>query len=268
MTATMLTADDLAAMSPERQQVLVHIARSGDAGVRVSDLARQLNRERNGVNRLVLKLHDDDAVLRRVGRGRYVVDRDAIEGDVNRITEQLAARVVRELDGNEAEDAALAGNARYLPAYDVVSHAGLERGGGKAGGEAVTLYDASSGDGAPIGTYVVDAREIEGLPDGEGFVSQNTGLSMLPEFQPGDWIVCQRYTGGWAELSDGHYQIRIDGVIFFKLLQRLPGRRIAIKSTNPEFDDHIIELDELADDESADVYPVSRVWGKFQRYWT
>jgi phage repressor protein C with HTH and peptisase S24 domain len=242
-------------LSPTRLAALRIVAEAGPDGVSVGRIHRSpefAEASSDSLRAILSRLARKDQAVQRVSQGLYAV------------TEKGRA-LLREHDPSAADPGAAdpgagagveAAHVRVLVEYDLVANAGGDNG---------RTYDAA--DTTAVGHYVLDGRELEGIADGEAFVVRVYGRSMVPDFQPGDRVVCRRYTGGWDELSDGHYLIRVDGVAFVKSLQRLPGRRIRIVSANADaFPPYEIDLAAVVDD-ALDIEPLAVVFGHFKHYW-
>jgi hypothetical protein len=238
----------LTSLTEERRAVLRAVVRRGGEGATLPQIGGdpEVRSSPASVRQLVLSLLDD-GLVERTARGVYRATPKGVEAS------GLAGAAPSAGDGSTgAVPALLPPTVRTLPEYDVAANAGETH-----------LFVGSA---AEVGRYVVDAREIEGLPEGEGFVVSVYGTSMEPDFRPGELVICRRYRGGFGELVDGIYLLRVDGVAYIKALQRLPGRRVrVVSSSRDDFPPYEIDLN--APDDALDVEPLAVVWGKFRRYW-
>lgn len=221
------------ALSPERAHVLDMLVRAGPRGLRLQEVYQaegaETKTDRDALKQIVTRLRHENGLVDRIGHGVY----RAVEG---------AAALV----GGDVPE-----GARPLPILDVRAN--------MAGRDLVL----DPGDESVTGRYFVDLTEIEGLPQGEGFVTNPAGDSMYPLFMPGAPVVFRRLSLGLGDLVDAYYLFRLDGVIMFKGLQRLPRRHLRIFSINEVYRD--VELD--LDDESVDFEVLAVVWGNFRRYY-
>lgn len=234
--------------------MLQQIAAAGSSGVSLQHLytaeGAEEKAERDAIKQLVTRLRNEDHLVERVGRGVY------------RAT-PAAEKVVRELAPDERPPGG--DGARVLPEFNLTANAGPVDGAVLPDGP-LRVIDLTEDSDTVTGRYFIDPREIEGIPEGEGFVVPVYGRSMVPDFQPGDRVVCRRYKGGWDGLVDGHYLIRIGGVGYIKALSRRPRRKVGVVSTNQaEFPPY--ELDLNAPEDADDVEVLAVVYGHFKRYW-
>lgn len=260
-------ASAITSITLERRAVLDAIAEREDAGAGYDHIVRALLArtgkapDKTNLRQLVHKLRHQDKLIEKAAHGHYVAP-----ADVRRALAALPAGSTVTYEhggpapGGTAETPASYGDgspwtARSLPVLDLRANAAETNG---------NHYLVSEKE---IGRYIVDPTEIAGLADGEGFVTTVYGTSMEGDFRPGDRVICKRYRGGWAELVDGHYLLRMDDVCLIKTLQRLPGRRLRIVSSNAaEFPPIEVDLRGLPDD-AMDLEAVAVVYAKFKRYW-
>jgi hypothetical protein len=243
-------------LTPDRAELLEQIARAGPDGVSLAQLrvwdarvhpAEEV-RSPEAMRQLVGRLEKEDGLVVKVPGAKGVYRALVAFADLG----ERSGVVVRA----SAPDG-VPTRARELPEYDVTAN---------AGGYEGRVYDLTENSDSVVGRYFVDPREVASIPDGEAFVVRVFGTSMVPDFHPGDRVVCRRYNDGWAGLTDGHYLIRIGSVAYVKTLQRLPRRRFRVISTNeagfPPFE---IDLNDGGD--SSDVEALAIVFGHFKRYW-
>ncbi len=245
------------ALSPDRAEVLQQIIRGGPDGVSLAQLRAWDARTRpagevrsaEAMRQLVGRLEKEDRLVGKVENAKGVYR--SLVSDPDPVQESSLSRVVRESLPDFPTE------ARALPEFDLTAN---------AGGYEGRVYDLTENSDSVVGQYFVDPRDVAAIPEGEAFVVRIFGTSMVPDFHPGDRVVCRRYSDGWSSLVDGHYLIRIGGVAYVKTLQRLPRRKFRVVSTNeggfPPF-----EIDLMVDPDSLDVEPLGIVFGHFKRYW-
>lgn len=112
------------------------------------------------------------------------------------------------------------------------------------------------------GNYMLDPAEVQSDPEEiDRFVVEISGDSMEPEFRSGDRLIVEPTDRDARIKADGVYLFRLEDTIQIKRLQRLPGGRLRVISSNTQYPTYEIDISQR-----ADIEVIGRVWGRFKRY--
>ena len=99
------------------------------------------------------------------------------------------------------------------------------------------------------------AKSIKANPEDLDLI-EIEGDGMAPTLNPGDMALISRHEG--QPLTDSIYLMEMEGTLFFKRLQRIPGNMLRITCDNPVFQPFDIKADTIG----KDVKIIGRlVWG-------
>lgn len=134
-------------------------------------------------------------------------------------------------------------------------------------GLAVQFFDLEQSDdgyvsqATHVGEYAIDAIELarDVLGSSERFVVPMRGDTMMPELPPGTHLVAVKMEGTSRPTVDGIYIFRLEDSIQIRRLQRMPGYRVRVLSSNDQYDPYVIDLND------ADFEVLGRIWGHYVR---
>lgn len=115
--------------------------------------------------------------------------------------------------------------------------------------------EASAGHGslvqdeAPDSTYAYRREFLarRGLKPENLAVLTVRGDSMVPDLHDKDSILVNRVLTGFDDIEDGTvYAVTVDGDLYVKRIQRLPGHRLMLASSNPVYQPIIVEKSDMA----------------------
>jgi len=117
----------------------------------------------------------------------------------------------------------------------------------KTGIMPIPIYDIEASGG--FGAFISEEKQIAELRMSMGWARNHIGQiegtlaiiyvsgdSMEPTFSSGDMVVVDRAPISADDIIDGVHVLRIDGRLFIKRLQVLPGNRLSVISDNHEYE--------------------------------